>query len=368
MKIAILADPVDTQQAGIHSFTVMAIKALIRNRGSHEIILIRQKKTDEFENCTQYVVKDKAFPPGYDALRIFHMIPRLVGRLNVDVVIHPAHFGPFNIPAGIKRVTIMHDLSFLITPQYHRWHSQFLQRLFIPRIFRQADLIVTNSKYTTHTIVERYPQYQEKTETLLLGKNPAYYPDESRSELLKMGIDASYIHFLGTIEPRKDLKTLLEAYRLVRAQSPHQHFLLVIAGARGWKNKTFEEAYHQHPYREDIILPGRVSIEAARQLHTHSLGLIYPSLFEGFGLPILEAFSCGARVITADNTSLPEVGGSVAHYFKTGNAEELADLIAEVIDESASVVYKQQALDWSDSFSWDKYARSLLERIETLEN
>ena len=123
MRIAVIADPLDNQNAGVHNYTRHMVDSLIRNRGDHEIILIRQRRDPDLEGCTQIVVPGIEWPIGYASLRLFFIVPRLLKKAQVDVVIEPAHFGPFNLPSSITRVTMIHDLNPVLFPHLHRWHS-----------------------------------------------------------------------------------------------------------------------------------------------------------------------------------------------------------------------------------------------------
>ena len=366
MKVAIIADPLDNQSAGVHSYTRHLVQSMIRNRGSHEILLIREKEDPQLEGCRQIAVPNTRHPVGYASLRLFFIIPRLLKREEVDVVIEPAHFGPFNLPDTIKRVTMIHDLTPIIFPEFHRWHSSFLQRVFLKRILRKTDLILSNSNNTSRDLKRIFPTTENKIMTLHLGKDPYYKPVESRKALQRLGIETPYFHYVGTIEPRKDLNTLLEAYRLFRSAHPENRVQLVIAGKKGWKSNDFYTALESHPYRKDILITGYLPKETLPVLHTHSTAMIYPSLYEGFGLPVLEALSCGATVITCRNSSLTEVGGDKALYFETGDPRDLMKTMNVAMDMEITDKIREERIQWSDKFSWTDYARELFRKMEQL--
>lgn len=364
MKIAVLGDPVDHQNAGIHSFTVNMIQSLIKNRGDHEIIVIKTRKSKLFPNCKEIAVPTIKFPAGYSSLRLFFIIPSLLRKLQVDAVIEPAHFGPLNLPRSIIRITMIHDLTIFLMPEHHRWISQRLQKIFLPRILRQTDIILTNSLNTTKDVKRIFPAETHKIKTILLGKDPSYVRDLSDTELRANAISGPFFHYLGTVEPRKDLITLLHAFRILRDQRKNQVSQLIIAGGIGWKTRGFFQELNEHPYKDDIRILGRVSKKLSIQLHSRSIAMIYPSLYEGFGLPILECLSCGGRVIAARNSSLPEVGGLLAEYFTTQNPISLAEKMFKVSEMQTDAEYLEQARLWTDSFSWDRYATTLLRLIE----
>lgn len=367
MKIAVIADPLDNQNAGVHTYTKHLVESLISNKGKHQILIIREKKDTTLHGCSQIALWNTRLPIGYASLRLFAIVPYILMKEKVDVVIEPAHFGPFNLPKSIKRVTMIHDLTPLIFPQFHKWHSQLLQRLFLPGILRRADLILSNSKNTSKDLEMTFPGIAPKIHTILLGKDKAFQPTGESGQLNTYGIRRPYFHFVGTIEPRKDLMTLLTAYEKFRNSSDIEPApQLVIAGGIGWKSQPFLDALRNHPYKEDILLTGFVPKSVLPELHSHSIALIYPSLYEGFGLPVLEAMSCGCDVITCRNSSLTEVGGALAYYFETSNPVDLSIQMNEVVSTELSIEHKTQLIQWSNHFDWNDYAINLIQILETM--
>ena len=364
MKIAIIADPLDNQRAGVHIYTREMVHALLNNSNGHEIILVREKVDPKLKGIRQIAVPNTRLPIGFASFRLFLLLPILFRRLKVDAVFEPAHFGPFNLPSRIKRITMIHDLTPILFPQYHRWHSQMLQRVFLKGILQRSDLILSNSPHTTKDLHEIYPFTQNKVDTILLGREQLYQPTTSKTYLQKYSIDQPYFLFVSTIEPRKNLLTLLKAYQKFREQTS-QRVLLVIAGGKGWKSATFFEQLEEHPFRSDILSLGFVEKAALPELYSHSLALVYPSEYEGFGLPVLEAMACGTNVICANNSSLPYVGGQVPFYFETYDVEGLAGQM-EVVNRGGEEVEarRAEALKQAAKFSWDTYAQSFISSIE----
>jgi len=357
MRVAILADPLDNQRGGVHVYLRELVNALDGLNSEHEYILIREKADPEL-SLRQIEVPDVHLPIGYGSLRLFFIIPRLLKRLKVDAVFEPAHFGPFNLPKSIRRVTMIHDLTPILMPDYHRWHSQVLQRLFLKRILRQAHLVLSNSQNTTRDLARVYPITAGKTTTILLGRDEGIREDFSKEFLQHHQLTDPYFLYVGTIEPRKNLVMLLRAFAIFRDRNA-KRIQLVIVGQMGWKSSAFQAELAIHPYREDVVLTGYVKHELLGQAYTHALALVYPSLYEGFGFPILEALSCGTNVICPNNSSLPEVGGTLAYYYPTHDVEALANSLALVAKGGDDVVTKAAAgPDWAAGFSWTEYARS----------
>ncbi len=363
MRIAIIADPLDNQTAGIHTYLKQFIKALVEYDKENEYILIRGKK-DPSIPFRQIAIPNIQLPIGFAAIRLFFIIPLIMRWLRVDAVLEPAHFGPFNLPKRIKRITVIHDLTPFLFPQFHRFLSQLLQRLFLKRILKKTDLILSNSQHTTQDIIRFFPFTKTKVATILLGRDLDFQPVDSHSYLDENNISQTYFLCTGTIEPRKNLTILLEAYHLFR-QKTKEKVLLIITGKEGWKTTTFHQSLEQHPFREDILLTGFVEKSSLIELYSHSLALVYPSLYEGFGLPVLEALSCQTKVICSNRSSLPEVGGEVAYYFNPENAEDLLQKMTEVYKNPQKK--QDKLLEQAHKFSWEKYVSSFVQALTRIE-
>lgn len=363
MRIVIIADPLDNQSAGVHHYLQGFLEALASFRHPHEIILVRERKSDDFPQFRQVVVPNTRLPIGWATFRLFFLVPIICRRLKADAVLEPAHFGPWNLPKQTKRITVIHDLTPLIFPQYHRWHSQMLQRLFLKRILRNADLVIANSAHTASDIARFFPDVAAKTKAIHLGKDAIFHTTGDPGILQEYGIDRAYFLFTGTIEPRKNLLTLLEAYRLFRQRQSKQ-VLLVLAGGKGWRNKEFYTALRSHPFSHDIRLLGYVERKHLPVLYSSCEAFVYPSEYEGFGLPVLEAMACGAPVLAARNSSLTEVGGKAAMYFSTHRPEALAALMMELMaNPGLRTALKHQSLLQEKHFCWGKYVKEFLEAL-----
>ena len=365
MRIIILADPLDNQRAGIHYYTRNLIMALSDLDDKAEYFIIRQKRDDSFPAGRQLVVRNYCFP-GYAALRMFFLIPRKIKKLNADVVVEPAHFGPFNLPGKIKRVTVIHDLTPILFPGLHRFHSQLLQRIFLKRILKRANLIITNSDNTARDVKDFLPAASDKTVNIYLGRdeNIKYTDQVSEPDLQLPG--KQYFLFTGTIEPRKNLGSLLDAFTLFKDQSKSDH-LLVIAGQKGWKSKSFFTRLKDHRYRHDIVLTGFVPRQSMAYLYSQAIAFIFPSLYEGFGLPVVEAMSCGTPCLLSRTSSLPEVGGDAALYFDPDDPDELARLMLQIASkEELRSELSERSISQAERFSWKTHAHDFDNAVKML--
>jgi glycosyltransferase involved in cell wall biosynthesis len=361
MRIVIIADSVDTQNAGIHVYTRNMIESL-EKLSELEIICIRVK------NGSKIHFKNDIIVPGIipflkkDPFRIFISVPRIIRKLNPDIVIEPAHFGPFNLSPDIKRVTIIHDLTPVKFPQWHKLLSRTLQKIFLPSILKRASLVITNSENTLKDLSETYPFTNDKTVRIYPGTDPFFFIPGNEIVYNKEPFFLS----VGTIEPRKNFSILLDAYQLFREKTNLNHSL-IICGGKGWKNKLFYQKLKNHPFKNDIKILGYVNKEELKKLYSITTAFIYPSLYEGFGFPVIEAMSCGAPCIVSLVSSLTEVGDDAPLYFNPLSTVELA-LCMEQLAGSKEMQKKliEKGFNQAHQFNWVKYVSELENQLAML--
>lgn len=362
MHIVFLADPIDTQQAGIHAYCLNGLKAILDHNTKHQITIIKQTPKNFHPKAKIKAIKNP-LNTAYNPIRKFWSIPNAIRKLNPDVVVEMAHFGPFNLPKNIKRVTVIHDLIPIKFPKTHYSKSNLAHRILLPRILKQATRIITPSKAVEQDLHELYPCTSGKTQAIYLGGEiPA---TDTLSDLPNFIPSEPYFFHAGTFEPRKNHRTLLQAYQHYRDQGGPVKKLL-LAGEKGWKSNKIYKAIKNHPYRSEIINLGPLPQHKLIPLYSNAHAFIFPSLYEGFGLPLLEAMKCGAPCISAHNSSLIEVGGDGVLFFETEQSNDLAKKMRELDDAENRQQWKQRALEQSQKFSWEKHATEFLESLEKL--
>ena len=243
-----------------------------------------------------------------------------------DVLFVPAHVIPSVHPQ--KTVNTVHDVGFLDYPEgYSEKQLQYLKwstRLAI----KTCKKIITVSHFTKQALIERFDADADRIFVTHLGYDrERYVPGHGNTEITeRYGIVGPYIFYSGRLEPRKNIETLLKIFELLRTQGIE--ISLVIAGPLGFKGDTYLEMIKRHPYSQAIRYVGWVSEEDKIGLLQNAFAMIFPSFYEGFGLPLIEAQACGVPVVCSDTTSLPEVGGDGALFFNPRQPEEAAGYIA----------------------------------------
>lgn len=365
-RILVLADPLDNQHAGIHVYTREWLRALDNIQSGNKYYVARLNKTNEFKNITEIVLPMPELLFGGRASRLFFQLPALAREIGADIVVEPAHFGPFMLPAHIKRVTVIHDLTPVKFPHWHRFHSQMAQRLLLKSILRKASLIVTNSKATSADLIEYANVAPNRVAMVYPGVTPFLKVEAEPRILLNYGIDRPYFFFAGTIEPRKNLRGLLRAYQLFREQTNLDH-QLVLTGAKGWKSGSFFDDLSTQPFQKDIILTGYVPAEHLQLMYAGALAFVFPSFYEGFGFPVVEAMKCGCPVLCSNAGSLPEAGGPAALYFDPADHDLLARLMKHIAeDESSRSELIEKGFSHAERFNWENMAHMMDEHFTML--
>jgi glycosyltransferase involved in cell wall biosynthesis len=265
----------------------------------------------------------------------------------------------------IARVVTIHDLVWKIAGDTMHWINRLAERVLMPRAIRLADRIVAVSRSTATGLATYFPASIDKTEVVYLGA--AKFPESSIAAEEVLGtleIDRPYFLFVGTLEPRKNLQRLLEAYIALQPEQ-RARMLFVIAGGKGWGNQDLAGMIKAADLGASVRLTGYVSEERLAILYKHASFLVMPSIYEGFGLPLLEAMSLGTPVMTSSTSSLPEVAGEAGHLVDPEDAASiLAGLHIMIMDDR----YRQSLADKAElvasRFTWEKTAHGVMSAIK----
>jgi len=260
-----------------------------------------------------------------------------------------------------KLVTTIHDLTFLKFPDSHTSYLRAVHKRHLKKVKKHADAIIAVSQSTKKDLID-YGFDASKIKVVYEAASPIFKPQTNLTKIKavkeKYNIKNKYILSVGTQEPRKNLHRLIKAFSLLTEQNPKLQ--LVIVGKFGWGDQI-------RP-RSNVKLLGFVSDEDLALLYSAAKFFVYPSLYEGFGLPVLEAMACGCPVITSNTSSLPEVGGSVALYVNPKKTHDIFKAMQMLIKASPSKLktIKQKSLDKAKQFSWHKTAKQTLKIYKTL--
>jgi glycosyltransferase involved in cell wall biosynthesis len=267
------------------------------------------------------------------------------------------------LSAAAPLVTTVHDLSFEHLPELFSWRRRLWHSLMRPRVLLEnSDRIIAVSEATKADIVNLYDIPPERIKVVYSGVKPdVTEPERSVAAVRRtLQLPERFALYLGTLEPRKNVDSIIRAFDAIAESVPHD---LVIAGARGWLMSTIDREYAAAHHRSRIHFTGFVNERDKSALYQAADLFVYPSLYEGFGFPPLEALLAGTPVITSLNSSLPEIVGQWATLINPHDPAELALVMQELLTELPTVVAEDQAAI-RRQYSWDRAARETLGVIE----
>lgn len=292
------------------------------------------------------------------------LLRRMIKRAGVDVIFNPANVAPLSPPA--PSVLTVHDLAFRLFPENFSRPFGAYYRTLMPRITRQATAVIAVSENTRNDLIEHLGLPPEKVTVVANGVSPDFRRHISRQELQEVRrryrLPDSFFVSVASLEPRKNLKAIFRAYRLLAGEiTSTQSLVLVGAGNRIYTDAGLKDELQRTKPRTVYAL-GYVPIEDLPAIYRLATALVYPSLYEGFGLPVLEAMASGTPVITSNRSSLPEVAGEAAILVDPESIEELAaamDLITT--DSGIRNLLVERGKKRAAGFSWEDTARKTLE-------
>jgi len=273
------------------------------------------------------------------------------------------HGTNYEIPFWSRRPTVVtiHDLSILSQSEVHEQRLVRRARKRLPWMAKRASKIITPSNSVKTEVCEGFGIQPDKVAVTPEAPRPVFKRREDRELLRRLGIEGDFILFVGTIEPRKNLRRLVEAFdQMLRNTSLSP--TLVIAGGQGWMMDDFVSFIKRTGVEDRVRLTGYLGDEELCGLYSTCAAFIYPSLYEGFGLPPLEAMACGAPVITSRTPALVETVGSAARLVDPKNVDDIARAMAEMLsDKKAREHYAELGTAHVKKYSWEQTALKTLE-------
>ena len=277
------------------------------------------------------------------------------------------HNLPFVRRKNMRTVVTVHDLAYKYFPQYFPKRDVFELNLLGDFAIQNADHLIAVSESTKRDILKWYPSVKEECITVVHhGFDAEIFavernPEEEHRVKQFLGIDGEYILYTGAIQPRKNLEVLIEAFTILKQQGNARSLKLVLAGGDAWLSDRVHAKVAESPFRDDILMPGQIAFGDLGHLMRGAKVYIFPSLYEGFGIPVLEALAARVPVIVADNSSLREVGGDAVEYFDASDVEAFAKKMYLVLsDEMLRASMIVRGLEQVKKFSWEKCARETL--------
>lgn len=308
--------------------------------------------------------------------KIFHVCVQILKWPKIDRVIQKKtgvtldyffspNIGFQAISKNCKHILTVHDLSFEIFPECFSLKMRLWHAFLNPqRQCLRADEIIVPSENTRQDIMDLYEIAKEKIQVFHFGLSSIFLEkhDNAQASLdlqRKYNLPQKYILFLGTIEPRKNITAVLNAF--IESELSKDGYELVIVGAKGWKNKKILKTIEE---TSSVRYIGYIEPEEKPAFYAGASLFVYPSLYEGFGFPVLEAMACAVPVITSNRSSLPEIAGGSAYYINPYNVSELSAAMKKICTQKdVSQFFVQKGLEHVGQFSWKKTAEQFLSSL-----
>ncbi len=293
----------------------------------------------------------------------------LAGKHQPDVLFVAAHTLPLIAPK--RAVVTVHDIGFEHYPDLYPWADKFYHRFAIKIIKLLADKIITVSNYSKDDIVDFYKIEPQKIEVVHNGYDEIKYRvlRADQNILKKYNINSDFILFIGRLEEKKNTPRLIEAFGEFKKKNPVDKHQLVLVGKPGFGFERVEQNIKKYGLEKDVVLTGWLGDDELPQLLNLAQAFIFPSLFEGFGIPVIEAMACGCPVLCSNSTSLPEAVGEAALMFDPFKVEEIASRLGQVLqNETVQESLREKGLKQAQGFSWNKCAQETLNILTTTDN
>lgn len=379
MKLLLNTESVKPPLTGIGNYTLNLLQAFNRMeqiqqidcfdgrsfRTSHEVLesLAQQEQSVAPQGGSRIRTTLRSLPFAYRARSL--LVNARFGhgaRARKDFIYHEPNF--ILKPHSGPSVATIHDLSFLRHPEFHpRERVEWLSRE-LPRTLQRADLVITDSEVVRNELLDGFAIAPERVRTIYLGAAQDFHPRDARSTCTFLNrhglLHGQYVAFVATLEPRKGIGLLLDAWERL-PQSLRSRYPLVIAGAPGWKNQEILERIQRLEASGGLKYLRYVASEDLPLLYAGAVAFAYPSVYEGFGLPILEAMRSGVPVVCTRATAMAEFSAGNCLLFDAGDEVGLAEQLRRLLeDENVRNYTIIRGLEHSRSFSWERCAAETL--------
>ncbi len=370
MRIAVNVQTlVQNKMEGLGWFTYEIISRIVKNHPEHNFTFIFGKGiVNEYcfsDNIDSVNIGPKYFRPFAWLIKFGFLIPRFVNNGNFDLYISPDGWSSMQIK--VKTLIVIHDINFEHYPAFSPWSFRTYYKYFFKRWAKHANRIVTVSQYSKSDIAQTYSVNPQKIDVIYNAASAVYHPiDNEKKQLVRQKIcnGASYFLFVGALHPRKNIINLFKAFDKFKVTDTN-NVKLVVVGEKFYWDKPTKNVYNNLVYKPDIVFTGRLSQTELKDVMGAALSLTYVSLFEGFGIPIVEAMSCGVPIITSDTTAMPEIAGNAALIVNPRDVNQIAQAMGQIAtNEKLRQQLIAEGLLRKLHFSWEISAHNFWKSVE----
>ena len=371
MRIGIDARPLSKQRTGIGNYVDGLLQFFPSIAPQHEFVLYSNRELNRVTSSKNLTIRiDSSFRYCPGAFWLLGRGGSLANKDHVDAFWSTYPILPFNLPARVLKVITVYDLVWLRFPETTSRYNLYVQRMTSERAIADADYIVVISRSTQDELIELLGVPREKTRLVYPGIDERYKPSDraeaARFIAHKYQVPERYLATVGIVHPRKNHQFLVQALRVLKSRGQLDCPLLIV-GPIGWKNSSlFREIKSAGLSESDIRFLGYMPDEDMPKFYAGAQAFLFPTLYEGFGLPPVEAMACGSPVISSDAPAMPEVLGDAAILESLSNVERFADAIQSVLmNEGLRETLREKGIRRAATFRYEHSAKQFLNIFES---
>ncbi len=354
---------------GIGRFTFETLKEMVIAHPEHEFIFFFDRKWDNrfvfSKNIIPVVIKPMAIHPVLWYLWFEWRLPYFLKRYNIDVFLSMDGFT--SLRTNVPTCMVVHDLAFLHYPEFFKRRTSMYYNYFVPLFLNKVQTVATVSSYTMKDVVSIVPEKKDRVSVVYCAASDVYKPiDDVSVEKVRFSLTsgAPYFLFVGALHPRKNVVNLIRAFKKFK-EDTKSPIKLVVVGRYAWRSDAIKKEIESFPFQKELIYVGSVTDQKLPGIVAAAYAVVYPSIFEGFGIPILEAMLCDVPVITSNSSSMPEVGGDAALYINPLSEEDIKDKLVRIAtDEKLRSEMIQKSRLQRAKFNWELTAKKLWDSVE----
>jgi glycosyltransferase involved in cell wall biosynthesis len=354
---------------GIGWFSFETLKRITQKHKDCEFIFLFDRPFDEQfvfgSNVTPIVIQPPARHPILFVVWFEFSVYRVLKKYKPDLFLSPD--GYLSLRTSTKSLAVIHDINFEHYPSDLRWDVRKYYHYFFPRFAKKAVRIATVSEFSKNDISLKYGVDKNKIDVVFNGASDIFEPTDLATQIefknrFTKGKD--FFIFVGSMHPRKNITRLLLAFDSFKSKNKTEIKLLLV-GEKYWWNNEMETAYKNMKYKNDVEFVGRFNQKKLKEGYGSAIALVFVPYFEGFGIPIMEAFKCGTPVITSNITAMPEIAGDAAFIIDPFSIDSIANALTKMaLEEETRRYYTSKGFARESIFSWDKTADLLWMSIE----
>ena len=356
---------------GIGWFTREILQRMVMNHPEHEFIFFFDRPYDpQFvfaSNVTPVVIPPPARHPVLWYIWFEWSVRMALKKYKADVFVSTDGF--LSLGTSVPTLLVVHDLAFEHYPEHLPFKFRYYLRRFTPRFVAKANHVITVSGFSKSDLSNTYGTPEHKISVVYNGANTRYKPlllNEKQAIKDQYAEGCEYFVFAGALHPRKNIVRLLQAFARFKAKQRSNMKLLII-GRYAWESDDIKATYEQHPFRNDVLMYDYMDVEELSKVIGAAYALTFVSVFEGFGIPILEAMQCGVPGIVSNTSSMPEVAGNAALLVDPTSVNDIADAMRTLYkDEALRNQLRENALVQAKRFSWDESAKAFYIVLEKM--